>query len=176
MGLTKKLFLTVIIVITGFGIFFYLTGGNFDLNQKSEYTLISVDYVTSVHDGDTIRTQNLTESIRVLYIDTPEVPPKAKDFYGYEARDFLKDKILNKHIKLKCKGTDKYKRNLCEIYPVDADTDDIKESYDYQMVKNGYACPFMTKNSEIINAGIEARNEKLGIYGENSTYKCRDEF
>ncbi len=176
MGLTKKLFLIAVVIIV-LGICIFLAANYLDLNQifEGNKTIIT-DYVTSVHDGDTIRTQNLSESIRVLHIDTPEIPPAGNDYYGIEARDFLKSEILKKNIKLKCKGKDKYNRNLCEIYQIDADTDNIKESYDYQMVKNGYACPFMTENKEIKNAGIEARNKKLGIFSENSTYKCRDEF
>ncbi len=177
MGLTKKLFLIAVALIV-LGICLFLAANYLNLNQifEGKNGGIITDYVTSVHDGDTIRTQNLSESIRVLHIDTPEIPPAGKDYYGIEARDFLKSEILKKNIKLKCKGKDKYDRNLCEIYPIDADTDDIKESYDYQMVKNGYACPFMTENKEIKNAGIEARNKKIGIFSENSTYKCRDEF
>ncbi|NCN65332.1 MAG: hypothetical protein GW779_03360 [Candidatus Altiarchaeum hamiconexum] len=175
----KKL-LVVLIIVAVLGVCLFLAANYLDLNQIFEEKNIEImtDYVISVHDGDTIRTQNLSESIRVLHIDTPEIPPRVKkvDFGGYEARDFLKQEILNKNIKLKCKGTDKYNRNLCEIYPADADTDNIKNSYDYQMVLKGFACPFMTDNPEILNAGREARNKKLGIYSENSTYKCRDEF
>lgn len=175
MGL-KKLFLIAIVTILV--ICYFLTEDY--LNQKQifqEKEVIMIDYVTKVHDGDTIRTQNLS-TIRILHIDTPEIPPTVKkaDFGGYEARDFLKSKILNKNIQLKCKGKDKYNRNLCEIYPIDANTDNIKESYNYLMVKNGYACPFMTENEEIKNAGISARDRKIGIYSENSTYKCREKF
>ncbi|MDI6730036.1 MAG: thermonuclease family protein [Candidatus Altarchaeum sp.] len=177
MSLTKKLFLITVAIIV-LGICLFLVANYLDLNQifHGKNGEIIIDYVTSVHDGDTIYTQNLSESIRVLHIDTPEIPPAGKDYYGIEARDFLKSEILKKNIKLKCKGKDKYNRNLCEIYPIDADADDIKESYNYQMVKKGYACPFMTENKEIKNAGIEARNKKIGIFSENSTYKCRDEF
>jgi endonuclease YncB( thermonuclease family) len=179
MGLTKKLFLIAVAIIV-LGICLFLTANYLDLNQifDGKNGGIITDYVTSVHDGDTIHTQNLSESIRVLHIDTPEIPPAVKkaDFGGYEARDFLKGEILNRNIQLKCKGKDKYNRNLCEIYPINASTDNIKNSYDYQLVLLGYACPFMTDNPEIKNAGIEARNKKIGIFSENSTYKCRDDF
>jgi len=183
MKLTKKLFLiavAIVLIIAVLEANFPFTAEHFDLSKifEAKNEVISIDYVTSVHDGDTIHTQNLSEPIRLLHIDTPEIPPAVKkaDFDGYEARDFLKQEILNKQVKLKCKGRDKYNRNLCEIYPIDADVKDIKESYDYQMVLLGYACPFMTENKEIINAGIKARNEKLGIYSPNSTYKCREDF
>ncbi|CEG13118.1 exported hypothetical protein [groundwater metagenome] len=161
MGLTKKLFLIAVTIIV-LGICLFLAANYLNLNQifEGKNGGIITDYVTTVHDGDTIRTQNLSESIRVLHIDTPEIPPAGKDYYGIEARDFLKSEILKKNIKLKCKGKDKYNRNLCEIYPMDADTDDIKESYNYQMVKNGYACPFMTENKEIKNAGLKQEIKK----------------
>lgn len=175
----KRDFKTIIIaVIVIIATLFYLAGGKFDLNQKENDYVLLTDYVTSVHDGDTIRTKNFTESIRILYIDAPEISPRVNktDYYGYEARDFLKNEILNKNVKLKCKGKDKYERNLCEIYPMDANTNDTKTSYNYQMVRNGYACPFMNEKKEINEAGIKARNEKIGIFSENSTYKCRDTF
>lgn len=177
MSLTKKLFLIAVAIIV-LGICLFLLANYLNPNQifEGKNGGIIVDYVTSVHDGDTIHTQNLSESIRVLYIDTPEIPPAGKDYYGIEARDFLKSEILKKNIKLKCKGKDKYNRNLCEIYPINASTDNIKNSYDYQLVLLGFACPFMTDNPEIKNAGIEARKKKIGIFSDNSTYKCRDEF
>jgi len=177
MGLAKKLALIAVVIII-LGTFFLLVYPNLNQIFGGKNGEIITDYVISVHDGDTIHTQNLNESIRVLHIDTPEIPPAVKkaDFGGYEARDFLKSKILNRNIQLKCKGKDKYDRNLCEIYPINASTDNIKNSYDYQLVLLGFACPFMTDNPEIKNAGIEARKKKIGIFSDNSTYKCRDEF
>jgi len=175
----KKLFI-VLIIVAVLGICLFLAANYLGLNQIFECKNegIMIDYIISVHDGDTIHTQNLSESVRLLHIDTPEIPPVVKkaDFGGYEARNFLKQEILNKNIKLKCKGRDKYNRNLCEIYPADADTDNIKESYNYLVVLKGFACPFMTNNPEILDAGKEARNNHIGIYSENSTYKCRDKF
>jgi len=173
----KKLKLLLIAVILFLAYNFVQSSNpltHFIKNENNDQIL--TDVVISVHDGDTIRTKNLNESIRLLYINAPEVPPAVKkaNFYGYEARDFLRDQILNKQVKLKCKGKDKYNRNLCEIYPVDANTDDITQSYNYLMIANGYACPFMTDNEEIIEAGIKARNKKIGIYSENSTYKCEE--
>lgn len=185
MGSAKKLALiAVVVIIIGAFLLSPLSPLSHSHNQifeqifKSKNEKVITDYVISVHDGDTIRTQNLSESIRLLYIDTPEVPPAVRkaQFGGYEARDFLKAEILHKYIKLKCKGKDKYGRNLCEIYPINASTEDIKNSYNYQLVALGYACPFMTHNHEIIKAGIEARDKRTGIFSDNSTYKCREKF
>ncbi|OQX21114.1 MAG: hypothetical protein BWK75_03885 [Candidatus Altiarchaeales archaeon A3] len=113
MNLTKKLFLIGVAIIV-LGICLFLAANYLDMNQifGGKNGGIITDYVTSVHDGDTIHTQNLSESIRVLHIDTPEIPPAGKDYYGIEARDFLKQEILKKNIKLKCKG----KVNMIEIY------------------------------------------------------------
>lgn len=48
--------------------------------------------VISVHDGDTIKamTPAGTKTIRVVGIDTPEVPPKPAECYGAEAQAFAR--------------------------------------------------------------------------------------
>lgn len=79
--------------------------------------------VVSVYDGDTIKC--IFPLNKILYkwncrlsgIDTPEIRTKnlKEKKYGFLVRDNLRNKILNKIVKLKCGKFDKYGRLLVEI-------------------------------------------------------------
>lgn len=55
---------------------------------------------------------------RLTGIDTPEIrtSDRLQKKFGYEVRDILRDKILNKIVTLKCQDLDKYGRLLTEIW------------------------------------------------------------
>jgi micrococcal nuclease len=94
----------------------------FSLNNN-EYIAKVVD----VYDGDSCKVvfrfhNNLTRwIIRIAHIDTPELRSKDEDEkkLAYLVRDFLRELILNKIVKIKCLDFDKYGRLLAEIYSND---------------------------------------------------------
>lgn len=97
--------------------------------------------VVSVYDGDTITVDislglgiyKKDETIRLKGIDTPEVRGSEKEA-GIKARDYLRERILNKEVIIKTykdsKG--KYGRYLAEIF-IDG------ENINKELVDKGYA-------------------------------------
>lgn len=74
--------------------------------------------VISVYDGDTLTlvsghgNEARKYKVRFFGIDAPE----AKQPYGIESRDSLRDKVLNKEVTLEIVDTDRYGRSVCKIY------------------------------------------------------------
>jgi|TARA_B110000305_G_C18950256_1_gene408014 micrococcal nuclease len=97
-----------------------------------------------VYDGDTIhivfKMPNSSECykwvIRIIGIDTPEI--RTKNLYekqlGFQARDFLRELILNKIIIVDCLDFDKYGRLLGDLY-----IEGNELSISKQMIEKGYA-------------------------------------
>tara|TARA_B110000438_G_C15605664_1_gene560012 strand:+ start:424 stop:849 length:426 start_codon:yes stop_codon:yes gene_type:complete len=98
--------------------------------------------VVSVYDGDTVRVVFPLQSVmykwncRLTGVDTPELRTRCKleKEYGYKVRDYLRDKILNKVVKIKCGDFDKYGRLLIEIICKD-DTCSVNQ----WLIDNDYA-------------------------------------
>tara|TARA_B100000900_G_scaffold401209_1_gene405633 strand:+ start:34 stop:465 length:432 start_codon:yes stop_codon:yes gene_type:complete len=80
--------------------------------------------IISVYDGDTVKAifplnNTLYKwNCRLTGIDTPEIrtSDRLQKKFGYEVRDHLRTKILNKVVTLKCQDLDKYGRLLTEIW------------------------------------------------------------
>jgi endonuclease YncB( thermonuclease family) len=80
--------------------------------------------IVSVYDGDTVKIvfpiyKTLYKwNCRLSRVDTPELRTRNKleKKFGYEVRDKLRERILNKVVKVKCGEFDKYGRLLTEIY------------------------------------------------------------
>ena len=80
--------------------------------------------IYSVYDGDTVKAifplhdKLYKWNCRLSGVDTPELRTRCKieKQYGYKVRDYLREKILNKVVKIKCGDFDKYGRLLVEIY------------------------------------------------------------
>ena len=80
--------------------------------------------IISVYDGDTVKAIFPLNGVmykwncRLTGIDTPEIrtSDRLQKKFGYEVRDILRDKILNKIVSLKCQDLDKYGRLLTEIW------------------------------------------------------------
>jgi len=97
----------------------------------------------SVYDGDTITIiKNVSDTFfkfkcRLIGIDTPELRTKdlVEKKFGYEAKKYLENLILNKFIYLKMKEMDKYGRLLIWIF---LDKDD-KKSVNQMMIDENYA-------------------------------------
>lgn len=79
--------------------------------------------VVSVHDGDTIKAvfpfndKLYRWNCRIDGVDTPELKTKnlKEKEAGIVARDALREKILDKVVKLTCKEFDKYGRLLVDV-------------------------------------------------------------
>ena len=105
-----------------------------DYNDKTTLFTLNERLVkgkcVDVYDGDTIK---LVLSIpfdedklykwncRINRVDTPELRTKNKKEkeFGYEVRNKLREKILNKILDVKCLEFDKYGRLLVELYTED---------------------------------------------------------
>lgn len=124
-------------------------------NNTPEFSLNNFNSegkIVSVYDGDSVHivlplnlikmndTTNINEvklykfNCRLNGLDTPEIRTKniqEKEF-GLKVRDILRDKILNKIVKVKCGDFDKYGRLLVDIYLEDL-------HINKWLIDNGYA-------------------------------------
>lgn len=98
--------------------------------------------VVSVYDGDTIKVIFPLKdtfykwNCRLTGIDTPELRTRNinEKNYGYEVRDILREKILNKIVYLECGDFDKYGRLLTEVF-----LNDNNISVNEWLIENKYA-------------------------------------
>ena len=101
--------------------------------------------VVSVYDGDTIKVvfpiykRMYKWNCRLNRVDTPELRTKSdtEKKYGYYVRDQLRDKILNKVVRVECKDYDKYGRLLSEIFIEDENVNNWLISNEYAFEYNG---------------------------------------
>ena len=100
--------------------------------------------VCDVYDGDTIKIvfefkkEMIKYSARIYGIDTPEIRTRDADEKkrGYEARDFLRELILDKVVKVDLLKFDKYGRLLATVYTERGDN--VVEI----MIKEGHGKPY----------------------------------
>ena len=79
--------------------------------------------VVDVYDGDTIKCvfpihdKLYRWNCRLSGVDTPELRTRClvEKAFGYKVRDYLREKILNKMVYLRCGEFDKYGRLLVDI-------------------------------------------------------------
>jgi len=96
--------------------------------------------IISVYDGDTVKAIFPLNGVlykwncRLVGVDTPELRTRCKieKKYGYEVRDHLREKILNKVVNLECGDLDKYGRLLVTIF-------ENNDSVNEWLIKNNYA-------------------------------------
>jgi micrococcal nuclease len=116
-----------------------------ELNDAPWFTLDDEQLqckIIDVYDGDTITIifpfsdGYYKDKCRLYGIDTPEVRTKNAEekAAGIKARDWLKEKILNKTMLIEFKGKDKYGRLMGVIYENINST-----SINMQLVANGMA-------------------------------------
>jgi len=116
-------------------------------------------YVIKVIDGDTFILSN-GDHIRLIGVNTPE----KGEYYYQEAKNALKDLILNKQIILKSdiSTKDRYGRYLKYVY-----VDNI--FVNLYLVKNGYARTYIIEpnvkySKDFIDAEKYAKSQKIGIW------------
>ena len=105
--------------------------------------------ITHVYDGDTLTaTIDLGFKIhidgaklRLANVDTPEIrggTDEEKEA-GRRSRDYVKQRILGKQIRIRALGRGKYGRYLVEIWLPNGDGDPGPESLNDELVRLGYA-------------------------------------
>lgn len=128
--------------------------------------------VVSVYDGDTVKIvfplhdRLYKWNCRLGRVDTPELRTRneLEKKFGYEVRDKLREKILNKLVNVKCGDFDKYGRLLTEIYF-------DNESVNQWLIDNEYAFEydggtkkswevFLNKKNNLDKSIEEENNEK----------------
>lgn len=112
--------------------------------------------VTQVLDGDSFIIAP-DQTIRLANIDAPEL----NLCFGKQAKEFLENLILNKHVDIKVYGRDTYKRTVATVYISD------NQLVNQSIAENGYAIYTSTKTEEreVINQAVEkARQNNLGIF------------
>ena len=109
--------------------------------------------VVKVYDGDTIHivfpyfNKMYKWSCRLIGIDTPEIRTSDSDEkkYGIKVRDALREKIMDKVVKIKCGEFDKYGRLLGEIFDISCENsviqcdESFEQSINNWMIQNQYA-------------------------------------
>lgn len=131
--------------------------------------------VTEVVDGDTIKilSGGSTESVRLLWIDAPEVSllrTKKKGCRAEQSKQYLSNLILGKQIQVSLDPTqqkkDSYKRRLFYLY-LDG------ELINQQMVAEGYAKEYTfkvpyTQRPNFLSAQTSAQEDVLGLWDPNN--------
>lgn len=133
--------------------------------------------VVRVVDGDTVELSNFCNNkIRLLYVDTPETvkPNTPVQCYGKEASDHTK-KALKEGEKITVEFdkevTDRYGRALGIVYKEGSDINNFLESYNYSLVKEGYAkakfySPNIAYKKDLIAIETIAKDANRGLWKE----------
>ena len=118
--------------------------------------------VISVYDGDTLTlvaghgNQAKKYKVRFFGIDAPE----AKQSYGIDSRDSLREKVLNKEVKLEIIDVDRYGRSVGKIY--------LGSRYiNREMVAEGsawYYPDYAEHEKDLESAQIFAKSERAGLW------------
>ena len=116
-------------------------------NPNSMYTYDAE--VVSVYDGDTatatvdlgFKISAIKVKLRFYGIDTAEIRggTEITKTAAREARDYVKEKILGKKIRMKSLGKGKYGRYLAIIWTVDDDGNVAEESLNDELIRLGLA-------------------------------------
>ena len=125
-----------------------------DLKEFNFKDITTIGRSYYVYDGDTIRVacyfnnELYRFNVRLDGYDTPELRTRSvqEKEAGYKARDWLREKLSEKSVWVKCKDYDKYGRLLADVYVID-DSSNIKsidnyESINERIVKEGYAVKY----------------------------------
>ena len=105
--------------------------------------------ITSVYDGDTA-TANvdlgfgvsaIKVKLRFYGIDTPEIRggTELTKQAARKSRDYVKDKILGKRVRIKSLGKGKYGRYLAIIWYFDDDSQLVSQDLNSELIKEGLA-------------------------------------
>jgi endonuclease YncB( thermonuclease family) len=128
--------------------------------------------ITRVIDGDTVELED-GRKVRYLYIDTPETkkPQTKVQCFGLEAYTFNKTIAEGKMVQLISdkEPQDKYGRDLRLIFLAGQNTEDVENSLNAIMVKQGFARasiykPNVKYETLFYKLQREAQNNKVGLW------------
>ena len=105
--------------------------------------------IVHIYDGDTMHVvfkefgSFYRWTCRIVGVDTPELRTRNEHekALGYKVRDILREKLLDKIVKIKCEKFDKYGRLLIDVYiPDEMKSEEIKiEMLSEWLIDNKYA-------------------------------------
>ena len=151
----KNIIITLLLISSG--IFYY------NLTEPASAELININ-VARVIDGDTIE-DSTGQKYRLKGINTPE---KSKDYYE-EAKQYLKERLENKSVKIENHGRDKYGRILAHIFK---NNQNINE----QILKEGLGTLYYYEKDkhfkELKNAEEKARENEKGLWKKSTNENC----
>ncbi|VVB83918.1 Staphylococcal nuclease homologue [uncultured archaeon] len=160
MNRKRGIFLLIFLILVLFAVNYKF------LDEKIKEFLYESDSAVAerIIDGDTIVINNNTH-IRLLGINTPE----KKEYYHYEAMNFLSGLILNKTIKLEYgkERTDLYGRTLAYVIL-------NGENINIEQVRNGFANFYIYDRDKYTSELENAWNECISS-GKNLCEKSKDE-
>ena len=118
--------------------------------------------VVKVTDGDSVKIKvgEITNTIRLLYIDAPEI----KQDYGIKSKDFLENLLLNKRVSVVTDKNDRYGRQLADIYIY---KNNEATYINAKMIKSGNAWVYRKyrTNGYLINLENHAKLNNKGLWG-----------
>lgn len=116
--------------------------------------------VVSVHDGDTLQVKYLDEKVKIRLwgVDSPEVNPRQE--YGAEARDFARDWVMNKNVRVVVHDRDRYGRVVGEVFLGD-------KSLNATLVENGWAWAYRSYTEKFVPAETRARSNRSGLWASS---------
>jgi micrococcal nuclease len=158
------------------GNIYKLSAAGLQNSREAETSRMLTAKVAEHIDGDTVRLLfdnpppaiTTRETVRLLGVDTPETvhPKKPVEFFGKEASDFTKTRLLGKNVYIAFDRElrDRYGRLLVYIYTGPG------ECFNAEIIRQGYAhaylrFPFQFMD-EFKELQREAREKGLGLWGK----------
>lgn len=122
-----------------------------DHSPNSMYTYDA--QILSVYDGDTVtatvdlgfKVSAIKVKLRLYGVNTPEIRggTEATKLAARESRDYVKEQILGKRVRMKSLGKGKYGRYLSVIWTLDDNGDPLDESLNDALIRLGLAEPYL---------------------------------
>ena len=130
--------------------------------------------VVRVYDGDTLKAMGdgVKIKVRLVGIDAPETSKKKYmpgQPFSKKARKYLSKRVLNRNVKIKSYGIDKYDRTLAEIFV-------NGKNVNIEMLKTGLAEVYRGKPAKGLaldlyrKAESKAKKAKIGIWSLGDRY------
>lgn len=120
--------------------------------------------VIKVKDGDTVVVllgNNQKETLRLAEVDCPE----NSQAFGKNAKQFTSSQVFGKKVMFYRTGKDRYKRTVAKIF---YDNDRYLSA---EIIKSGWGWWYFkaSKNTELKNYQLEAKNSKIGLWQDSNT-------